>query len=261
MRTRPPRHPALQRLVTLLWVGTSVRPRASREAVIPTGQVHLAWRACGTPLRLGETGAQCERHGVVGGPRIRAHQHDTPMNVRSVGAMLAPGALPRFFGMPAKELTGLHVGLDTLWGAEAIELQERLGSLDEEQVLEAVESALVQHLRAAPRPPGLGLALAHLDRGASVGDVAATLGRSTRALGHWFDEAVGLSPAQWRGLRRLQHALDLAESEADWSVVALQAGYADQAHLSRSIRAITGVTPTRWRSRSHADRNHIPAAD
>ena len=153
MRTRAPRHPALQGLVTQLWVGASERPGSKSEFVIPTGQVHLAWRACGTPLRIGPAGAQRELHGVVGGPRIQAHQHDTPANVRSVGVMLAQGALPRLFGMPAKELTGLHVGLDTLWGQPAIELQERLGSLDDEGALNAIELVLVTHLRPSARPP------------------------------------------------------------------------------------------------------------
>ncbi len=259
MLTRPPQHPALHGLVDLLWVGAPPAPIAARERIIPTGQVHLAWRACGTPIVVGPNGDQLERFGVLGGPRAQAHIHDTPRAVRSVGAMLRPGALPRLFGTPARALLGQHVGLDARWGAHAVDLQEQLAAVDDQAALALVERSLVAHLRVAGAPTGLQRSLHALEGGASVRAIADALGRSPRAVNHWFADAVGLSPCEWRGVRRLQRALTLAASERDWSVVAYRAGYADHAHLSRAMRAISGVTPTQWRQRGHPDTNHLPA--
>lgn len=261
MQVRPPRHPALRGVVELLWVGSSASAagaaRPELECVIPTGQIHVSWRACGTPIRLGVRGEQVERCGVVGGARTEAHVHDAPVGARSVGALLVAGAAPRLFGASARSFAGLHVGLDALWGADARILQDQLGETCDDAALDRVERALVAHLRSVPRPPGLGEALRLLDRGASVGWVAARLGRSPRALGSWFDDAVGLSPSGWARVRRLQRALDHAALARDWSDVAHRAGYADHAHLCREFRAIAGVTPSDWRARS-TERNHVP---
>lgn len=258
MFTRPPRHPALRGVVELLWVGRAA-PVSAQELVIPTGQLHLAWRACGAPIRLGAAGEQVERAGVLGGARTEAHVHDTPGATRSVGLILCPGAAPTLFGETARALAGRHTGLESLWGAHATRLQERLDeAVADEAALALVEEALVARRRVAARPPGLREALAAIDGGASIGAAAKGIGRSPRTLNAWFDEAIGLSPVAWARLRRLQRALRLAELEPDWSTVAARAGFADHAHLCREFRAIVGVTPTGWRARRHGGPNHLP---
>lgn len=258
MLLRPPRHPALRGMVELLWVGQA-EPVATHERVIPTGQLHLAWRACGTPIRLGALGEQVERCGVLGGARLEAHTHDTPQGTRSVGAILCPGAAPTLFGESARALSGQHTGLDALWGVDAARLQERLAeAVTDETALGLVEEAVLARRRAAARPPGFREALAAIEGGAAIGAAAKWIGRSPRTLGAWFDDSIGVSPVTWARLRRLQRALRVAEGELDWSTVAARAGFADHAHLCRELRAIAGVTPTTWRARRHGGPNHLP---
>jgi len=67
---------------------------------------------------------------------------------------------------------------------------------------------------------------------------------SLRSLQRHFQRTTGLAP-------RAFHAIDRALGAADWlregrsaSQVAAEAGYADQAHLSRAIKAILGRTPS-----------------
>ena len=56
------------------------------------------------------------------------------------------GAFP-FLGLPAGELTDLHVDLETLWGAAAIELRERLCSAPTPgQRLQPLEKTVLAHL-------------------------------------------------------------------------------------------------------------------
>jgi AraC-like DNA-binding protein len=45
---------------------------------------------------------------------------------------------------------------------------------------------------------------------------------------------------------------------ADWAEVAAEYGYTDQAHLIHDFRDLTGITPTAFRPRSAAERNHVP---
>ncbi len=258
MRVGAPRHPALRGVVRFVWAGEA-RPVAwTRERIVPTGQMHLAWRTGPTAIRLGWDGAQVERCGVVGGPRVVAHVHDTSPGARSVGVALLPGAGSRVLGVPARALAGMHVGLEALWGREARWLQEQLEAADDAEAVALVEAALVARLRPGATPPGLGRALVALEEGVAVAEVAKRLGRSARTLGGWMDDAVGLSPAAWTRVRRLQRALTLAADEPDGAALAQAAGYYDQAHLCREIKAIVGVTLGDWRGHPSGEPNHVP---
>lgn len=246
---RSPVHPALRSVVALLWY-EPVTGAPGGERVVPSGGLHLAWRD--VPIVC--DGGPAHRYGVVGGVRETAHHHDLPDAYRSVGAVLLPGATERLFGVPAAAFAGQHVPLDALWGSAAPIIVERLFGA---HPLDALEATLVSRLRPAARPPGLARAMALLEGGASLGEASRAVGRSPRTLRGWFDGAVGCNPAHWMRLRRLQRALHRALREPDWAEVARVAGYCDQAHLSREVRRIVGVTPTQWRASVRDRPNHV----
>jgi AraC family transcriptional regulator len=57
-----------------------------------------------------------------------------------------------------------------------------------------------------------------------------------------------MPPSRYRREARVQHALRLmAETQAPLAAVAAQAGFADQSHLGRAVRAATGRTPDQLR--------------
>lgn len=250
--TRAPWHPALRGVVELLWLAPG-RGDGGRERVIPSGGAHLAWRV-GAELRLGDD--QVERHGVLGGARSSSHVHDT-VPAWSLGVMVRPGALPRLFGESARALAERHVGLADLCGAEARELQGRLDA-DPAAGLGHLEAWLVSRLRPDHTPPGLGRALAALEAGLSVEAAARRVGRSPRAVGGWFHDAVGLSPCRWATVRRVQRAMTLAARVSDGTEVASLAGFADHPHLCRDFRAVTGVTMREWRGHVPGQPAHVP---
>lgn len=237
---RAPSNPALHGVVRQLWLSRG-RGATGLERVVPTGGAHLAWRL-GADIVLGE---QVEANGVIGGPRSTAHLHDTT-SAWSVGAMLAPGAVPRLFGVSARAVSERHVGLADLWGTGAVELQERLLA-DPDRALDALEAHLARVLRPDRTPAGLPLVLAALERGLSVEAAARRIGRTPRTLGLWFHDAVGLSASRWSVVRRVRRAMELGAAEADGASLAAAAGYADHAHLCRDFRAVTGLTLTSWR--------------
>ena len=75
--------------------------------------------------------------------------------------------------------------------------------------------------------------------------MAATLALSERQLRRRCHHLVGYSPTRLARVLRLQRALELARSGVDLARVAHECGYADQAHLSREVRDLAGVPPTR----------------
>ena len=84
----------------------------------------------------------------------------------------------------------------------------------------------------------------------SLGDWAEEQGLRRETISRGFKSVFGVSPQRF--------ALELRARQAWWKVynspqslteIAHEFGFADLPHLSRSIRALTGRTPTYWRSR------------
>lgn len=91
--------------------------------------------------------------------------------------------------------------------------------------------------------PGFGEAAAGLVRPAAATGAGAV---SERRLRRRFVQAVGYGPATYLRVSRFQRAVALAPLVPGLAALAAGAGYADQAHLSRDCRALTGLTPRRY---------------
>lgn len=89
---------------------------------------------------------------------------------------------------------------------------------------------------------------AHLSAPIAVPDLARIAGLSESWFARSFKRATGLSPHRWLLHQRLARARGLIEgSQLTLAEVAAEAGFADQAHLTRSFRDLTGQTPGAWR--------------
>ena len=78
---------------------------------------------------------------------------------------------------------------------------------------------------------------------ATLVDLAATLECSPHHLSRVFSTHVGMSVTAYRVTLRLRSALDLLAAGATPAQAAAAAGFADQAHLTRTARARLGMTP------------------
>lgn len=92
---------------------------------------------------------------------------------------------------------------------------------------------------------------AHLALPIAVPDLARIAGLSESWFARSFKRSTGLAPHQWLLRQRLARAQGLIEgSDLPLAAVAAEAGFADQAHLTRSFRGLTGQTPGAWRRES-----------
>jgi AraC-like DNA-binding protein len=72
--------------------------------------------------------------------------------------------------------------------------------------------------------------------------MADRLGLSARQFHRRCLPAFGYGPRHLARVLRLGQALDQARAGVPLAMVAADGGYADQAHLSREVRALTGTT-------------------
>lgn len=82
----------------------------------------------------------------------------------------------------------------------------------------------------------------------TVEDAARTTGTSLRALQRLFKEYVGVSPKWVIRRYRLHEALERvnAGSVVDWTALATELGWFDQAHFIRDFKTLVGRTPAEY---------------
>ncbi len=164
----------------------------------------------------------------------------------------------------ARSLRRLHTALTG--PASELERYERLS---------AAAALLVRHASGsgpAPDPPGAGsdpgLAarireLIH-DAGAAAdltaGDLAVAAGCSRYVAYRAFHQAYGLAPSDYQRQLRVRAARRLLSRGVPPAAAAAEAGFADQAHLTRWFRRYYGITPGAYRGAAHPQSVTAPSA-
>lgn len=81
-----------------------------------------------------------------------------------------------------------------------------------------------------------------------IGDWAGRQGLSPATVSRGFRQAYGASPARFRAEARARRAWRAVADEArPLADLALELGFADQAHMTRLLTEITGLSPGNWR--------------
>lgn len=89
---------------------------------------------------------------------------------------------------------------------------------------------------------------AHLDKSIRNEDLAALVRLNTSHFGRAFRSSFGEPPHEYVIRRRVERAQGLMLStDAPLSSIALECGLADQSHLTRLFRRVTGESPRAWR--------------
>lgn len=86
----------------------------------------------------------------------------------------------------------------------------------------------------------------HLSRNVSLDELAVLVQCSSYHLIRIFRDKKGVSPHAYQVQMRLEHAAKQLREGCSIADAALQAGFSDQSHLSRSFKARYGVTPRQY---------------
>jgi AraC-like DNA-binding protein len=236
-RERLPRA-ELGRYVSCVWV----------QRVAPGSPAH-AFRAA--PSGSAEIACELGAAAKVVGPQTRPTVGELGPDTTAVGVRFRPGTATALLGLPASELVDVAVDLEDVWGRSAVALAERLAAAQTAEAAAAtLELELYDRLAEASPPDAIAAEAARLlHRGgmSDVGWLASSLYISERQLRRRCEAAIGVTPKVLHRILRFQRFLALAhrhdEPSSSLGRLAAEAGYADQAHLSRESLRLAGCSP------------------
>lgn len=179
---------------------------------------------------------------------------DRPVMVSSPGLAtcvqidFTPAGAYGFFQLDQRDMAGRIVDLDDLGPLR--HLGPRLRECPSWTACFALLDRVIGQRLACGRSlsPGVAAGLAWLAarRGNSrMRDLTATTGWSERHLTRRFAIETGLGPKTIARILRFEHARQLAARNrpGGWAAIAQDAGYADQAHMTREFTALSGLPP------------------
>jgi AraC-like DNA-binding protein len=205
-----------------------VTTAGQEQRVVPDACVDLIWSG--------------ERLSIAG-PDTAARVVTLPPGSRLVGVRLRPGAAGAVLGLPASELRDSSPDAAAVFGRDAVAalLDELAAGSDPHALLRRAMS-----LRGVPEPdPLVRAAVSALGRPrARVAEVAGELGVSGRQLQRRVCDAVGYGPKTLARVLRFRRLQTLAP--APLAELALDAGYADQAHMTAEVTRLAGISPVRF---------------
>jgi AraC-like DNA-binding protein len=233
---RPP--PAvLAGIVTCAWIQHI--PRESGlypHTSTPDGSVEITYR-------LGDG-----RGPLLVGPRTRPTQEVLAPGATTVGIRFRPGASVGVVGMPASELVDQTVDLPDVWGDRADRLADELGSADSSTVLASLLMGAVHRASmgtAGPDPVAQLIVQTLRQNALQPADFGQLVGLSERQVRRRCVAAIGYGPKTLQRIARFQRFLAMVHNEVDERLadLAVDHGYADQAHLTSESRRLTGLPP------------------
>jgi AraC-like DNA-binding protein len=237
--------PPLDRWVECVWQARA-DAAGPAQTIVPDGCPELIFQL-GDPFWQRTDGVdRLQPRALLVGPTSGPLQLQAAGRVHTIGVRFRPGGMARFVRAPLAAFADRALQLDDVFGNAGRDLVQTVA---EARRPEATIAAFLQRrLREQqPRDPLPAATRQLIDsRGSlTVDALADACGLGPRQLERRFLDGVGLSPKRFGRIVRLQEVLRRAGTRP-WVDVAIDCGYADQSHLTRDFRALTGNSPDHW---------------
>jgi AraC-like DNA-binding protein len=229
-----PPHPALARWISSYW---TIETGPGRHVIrtVPDACVDVT-------VRLGRT-----PRAFVAGTHPRAHSWRIRGRLHLFGARLLPGTAA-LLGIDAAALAPDWTPLDAFVRRAVVArlLGATARAADDAARAAAFDAFFSDRLLNRQLDPRLAAALRHVfaaEGQVAVAALAKQSGAHARTLVRLFERSVGLSPKRFARVVRLQAALRALPARDNWTHLAADLGYHDQAHFIHDVRELLGATP------------------
>jgi AraC-like DNA-binding protein len=221
-----------------VWVNDLTLSAARDYYVVPDGCVDILW-----------TGESL----CVAGPDTHPILEQAPPGCRVVGVRFRPGAAYPWLGAPLSEILNARVPLAEFWKRDASELADRaFRASHPSAVVTVLQRALLGRL-ATIGPADHQIAFLrtnaltkhHDSKAGGLKELSRCIGISERTLRRRCVDTFGYGFKTLQRILRFQRLFRLVAltTRPDLADLATEAGFADQAHMSREVRRLCSATP------------------
>ena len=240
----------------------------SMEKLLPDGSIDLLIDLTETPKKLYNneeaTSYTIFKKSWISGMKTNYILIDASVS-NMVGVHFKPGGCYPFVDFPIVELNDLTIDLGSVWGREANSIREAiLHEPDIDKRFDILEKYFLQKGKNKRE----NHALVHYSVGQlvqspqmwSIKNLSHKTGITQKHLITLFRKYVGLSPKMFSRIYKFQKVIHLIgqEEKIDWSMLAYEGGYFDQAHFIKEFQAFSGINPTAYLEKRGPYLNYIP---
>jgi AraC-like DNA-binding protein len=208
------------------------------------------------------------RYAWVSGVRTRPITIPSGDGSRMLVVAFKKGKAFPFYPFPMSELTDIVTDADLVFGRKFRDLREQLlAARSIERMFELVENFLVRQAGDAICEDVSTRCIDHALLSIIYEPTLRRLHRLSEEIGysqkHFIDlfrGQVGISPKQYLKIMRFQKAISAIENSVSiqWSQIARESGYFDQAHFINDFKHFSGFTPSEYIKRKTSTLNYIP---
>jgi AraC-like DNA-binding protein len=223
---------------------------------LETGRTYTAQTLPYPSVNLSVTNTEVDVTGLV----RRCYYRHLRGTGYAVGVRFRPGCFRPLLDGPVSDLTDRHRPVAEVLGRDTTDLARRVAECDDARRRVGLLAGFLAEDWPEPDPTaeqvaGLVETIAGNRDITRVAQVAQRASLTVRSLQRLFGEYVGAGP-KWVIQRcRLQDAAArvAAQDDPDWAELAVELGFADQAHLTRAFTATIGVPPATYARQTHTD--------
>jgi AraC-like DNA-binding protein len=249
--------PPLSYFVENIWYYSDAHLAYPREKILPDGAIELIidlddWPKRIFPDEVTSDTFRTVKKAWISGERTRYLVIGTD-NTHMIGIRFRPGGAYPFFGFPISELSESVTELDLIWGRLIYGIRDELLEIESpEGKLLRFEAFLLEQVKRSLEPNrAISFAvqqLQHSPQFLAIRDLANQIGITQKHLITQFERVVGLRPKSFARVVKFNKVLHTIEEakQVEWTSIAYECGYYDQAHFIKEFHVFSGVNPSTY---------------
>jgi AraC-like DNA-binding protein len=243
--------PSLAAYVRFFWVLEGNEPYCHRSMADGCAEMVFHYKGLFNEVTIP---SRVERSFASGlhGPAKNFRRFSIDQSFGIFGVYLYPFAIPQLFSMPASELTDQSPELQTVFGIEGRELEEKIMlAVNNPQrvgiITSFLERKLLSNNKSRPAFCSAISAIIHSGGSVSVKELAQRSFLSVRQFERNFNTYSGFTPKLFSRIIRFQTATQqYGNSQKSMTDIAYQCGYYDQSHFIHDFRQFSGFHPKQY---------------
>lgn len=258
LTAREPRNETTRLIVDRLWC-VSDAAADGYETLLPSGRAQILFSLSGIPLREGDPQGASQRGPLqlFQGPTTVPCRIWCKPQISACGASFHPGGAGALFGQ-IDGTTDRAIDLARFWGDDAARLREELRHLiTHEARLERLETEIERRISNVSAARMLARAMERLRADLTISDVCRELKLSPHMFRKLFVRNVGMTPKHYLKIERFRTAITRLTPVASLSVLAFDADYSDQSHMTREVKHFASMTPGHLRTSVRPYAGHV----